>query len=45
MFFRGEVIVSLESVDLEAVVVVAEGEGVVGGPASKPWPPALMPSW
>lgn len=29
-------------VDLEEVV---EEEGVVGGHASKPWPPALMLSW
>lgn len=41
-FFRGEAIVFLGSVDLEEVV---EGEGVVGGHASKPWPPALMLSW
>lgn len=39
---RGEAIVSLESEDHEGVVEV---EDVVEGPASKPWRPALMPSW
>ncbi len=44
LFFprRGEAIVFLESVDLEGAV---EGEGVVEGHASKPWPPALMHFW
>lgn len=43
---RDEAVVSLESVDLEVVVVVVlEGEGVVGGHALKLWPPASTPFW
>lgn len=42
MTCRDEAIVSQGSADLEAAV---EGEGVVGGHASKPWLPASMPSW
>lgn len=42
---RDEAVVSLESVDLEVVVVVEEGEGVVGGHALKLWPPASTPFW
>lgn len=43
---RDEAVVSLESVDLEVVVVVVvEGEGVVAGHALKLWPPASTPFW
>lgn len=40
--YRAEAIVFLGSADLAGVV---EEEGAVEGPASKPWPLALMPSW
>lgn len=42
MTYRVEAVVSLESADL---AVVVQAEGVVGGPVSKLWLPALMPSW
>lgn len=43
--FRGGATVFLGSAGPEVEVVVVEGEDVVGGHASRPWPRALMRSW